>query len=165
MCQAVQVTHKSCGCNGEFYRTICPKPTATCKRLRGKITHLPISSACEKHTPPLEGARERELAAEERRGQIHMERWGEIRQRQKKVTEFWQKEREMEAFGQRFGQEALRRKYPIAQQRYDDAQRRKAQEQEIMQRARARAYEPPVIINEKPLGFRETRCPCACVVM
>lgn len=48
------------------------------------------------------------------------------------IAEFSQEEREMEAYGRKWGGHAMRRKYPLAKARAEDVKRRKAQEKVIM---------------------------------
>ena len=71
----------------------------------------------------------------ERQEQILREHRGSLRQRQREMVEFRQREREMEAYGEKYGKRAMRKRYPVARERYEDQKRREAQEREIVKRA------------------------------
>lgn len=107
------------------------------------------------HEQALDAVRGRGRAAGARERQIVEERDEWIRQRQREAAEFRQREREMEAYGQKWGRYAMRKKYPIAQARHEDAKRRKAQERAIAERGRA---------VRKHYGIRE-RSDGICAVM
>jgi hypothetical protein len=76
-----------------------------------------------------------------------------ICQRQRDNADFRRKEREMEEYGRKWVEHAMRRKCPIAKSRAEDRKSRKAQEKAMMKRA-----------GIKKLGFRD-RSDRACVVM
>lgn len=80
--------------------------------------------------------REQSQAAEERGEQIFLaERNASISQNKIEVAGSRQKEREMEAYGRKWGEFAMRRKYPVAKVRAEDAKRRKAQDKALVKKA------------------------------
>jgi hypothetical protein len=98
---------------------------------RGGQTERPLTP-----TPDANHARrERSQTAQEREQQLFLaDRKKSICEKQIEVAEFRQREREMEAYGRRWGKFALRRKYPIAKARAEDQKRRKRQEKAIAKR-------------------------------
>ncbi len=80
--------------------------------------------------------RERAQAAKEREEQIFLGlRNASICQNKRDIEEIRRNEREMEAYDQKWGERAMRRKYPIAKERAEVAKRREAQEKAIVKRA------------------------------
>lgn len=158
MCQSIQYVYKFCGCLGELYEQRCPKPTPTCKLLLANPQHLKLTCYCEQHSSQTfktihqdqrdtarfnkeynkilaREEKERLHQPSERQKQILTEHRESLRQEQKGRAEFRHREREMEAYGQRFGKRAMRRKYPVARERYEEQKSREAQERPTSKRA------------------------------
>jgi hypothetical protein len=64
------------------------------------------------------------------------ERNASINQSKREIAEFRHREREMEAYGLKWGTWAMRRKYPIAKERAEEKKRRKEVESDINRRGR-----------------------------
>jgi hypothetical protein len=82
-------------------------------------------------------SRERSLAAKEREQQIFIEdRNASIVREKREIAGFREREREMEAYGRKWGRWAMRRKYSIARERKEEERLRREKEREIERTAR-----------------------------
>ena len=112
------------------------------QRQKAVANHGKQSTRLSKQDLSVERARanrERSQAAEKGEEQIFLgKRNASIYQTKRDMAAFQQKEREMEAYGRRWGGYAMRRKDPLAKARAEEAKRGKAQEKGIMRRGGTR---------------------------
>lgn len=108
------------------------------QRQKATAHHGKQSTRLSKQNLSVERARanrERSQAAGERGEQIFLGKWNASNcQTEGDMAAFQPEEREMEAYGRRWGVYAMRRKYPLAKARAEEAKRREAQEKAMARR-------------------------------